>query len=118
MERSHGKEISRRRPGGQPHLNVMPRNKSIFNATMRWIDDLRALGFDPPKTIILSSHDDGMRLLHEITELKYLTFRLGDLDFGLPVEAPDGSVWMQIQVYGVEFRWPALRFAEKGGGFK
>lgn len=57
-----------------------------------------------------------MRLLGEITQRAQLYFRPGE--YGKPIEHPDGSVWMEVEVYGLKIRWPALKYALQSGGYK
>ena len=42
---------------------------------------------------------------------------LGDPKLGRPVDMPDGSVWMEITIYGLKIRWPALRYPVPQGGY-
>ena len=73
------------------------------------------LGFKPPAAILLADHDEGMRLLSELHQMARFTIPLGGERGGYPIEAPDGSVCMQVEVYGMKVRWPAQRLAFEGG---
>lgn len=88
---------------------------------MEMIHDIRhallKYGMEPPEVIILKNHDQGMRLLCGISQMNYLTYGPGQT-YGNPIEHPDGSVYMEMQIMGVKIRWPANRIALESGDFK
>lgn len=73
------------------------------------------LSLSPPAVIILEDHDQGMSLLCELKETNRLVYQPGA--WGTPVEHPDGSVWMEIEIEGMKVRWPAMQYAKHGGGY-
>lgn len=69
----------------------------------------RALNLEPPETIILSSHEDGMRVLGEF-ERKFSDCNLVTNSINRVVPAivhRDGSAWMELKFFGIGIRWPA-----------
>lgn len=71
----------------------------------------------PPAAILLADHDEGMRLLHMLHQMPYIVIPMGSDRGGKVIEHPDGSVWMEVEVYGIKVRWPAMRFAKPEGGY-
>ena len=67
-----------------------------------------------PEAVILKSHEEGMRLLASIHQ-NNLHFTPGKI--GKPIEHPDGSVWMEMEVVGIKVRWLAMKFANPDGGY-
>ena len=79
----------------------------------------RRLNLEPPEAIILKTHEDGVRLLHELTHERVMMLMCSpDGRYGRPIEHPDGSVWMEIEIYGLKIRWPANRLAMASGGYR
>lgn len=74
-------------------------------------------GLKPPAAILLKDHEQGMRLLHAFHQLDTLTVPFDSNRGGKPIEHPDGSVWMEVEFYGMKVRWPANRLAKPDGGF-
>ncbi len=93
----------------------MPQMADIFEVLATIRNEFLRLGFQPPAAIILQSHDEGMRLLTNIAQMNLVIDPVGK--YGKPVEHPDGSTWMEIEVMGIKIRWPAKRFAQPGGGY-
>lgn len=83
-------------------MNVGELFGTILNAFAS--EDMR-----PPVAVILESPQEGMRVLSALSNLQHMT--LSDGAGAKPVEHPDGSVWMEITVYGIKVRWPAQRYA-------
>jgi len=71
----------------------------------------------PPTTILLESHQEGMRFLSEIRQTNYWTAVIGSPDFGRVIEMSDGSAWMELKVMGIAVRWPANRIAMPDGSW-
>lgn len=76
-----------------------------------------AANLNPPASINLETHDDGMRMLSELAQTNLLLTAGSDL-LGKPVEMADGSVFMECQVMGMKIRWPADRYAMPDGSWK
>lgn len=64
--------------------------------------------------INLASHQDGMKLVAEVHHTN-LVYEPGK--YGNPIEQPDGSVWMEMMIFGLKIRWPAMKYPQQGGGF-
>ena len=77
---------------------------------------LRA-NLSPPDAIILASHEDGMRFLSTVKQDNIIYSELRSPHYK-PVEHPDGSVWMEVEVAGMKIRWPANRRAMETGGYR
>jgi NAD(P)-dependent dehydrogenase (short-subunit alcohol dehydrogenase family) len=71
----------------------------------------------PPTTLLLESHDEGMRFLSAIRQQDLWVAPAGSDRLGKPIEMADGSVWMECQVMGIAVRWPANRIATPDGGW-
>ena len=71
----------------------------------------------PPTTLLLESHEEGMRFLSSIRQQALWTAIAGSGELGEPVETADGSVWMQVTVMGIHVRWPANRLAARDGSW-
>ena len=71
----------------------------------------------PPTTILLGSHDEGMRLLSYLRDSSTWSMVVGDPRFGKPVEMADGSVYMEMNIMGMAVRWPANRYALPDGSW-
>jgi hypothetical protein len=87
----------------------------FVEAVGRCVNTFKAAGFEPPDCIVLKSHEQGIRLLSQLRGISYIAGdpRLG----GKVIEHPDGSCWMQAEVYGVKVRWPAVKMALPNGGY-
>ena len=77
----------------------------------------RVLNLEPPAAIILADHEQGMRLLGLLHQMEYMVLTVGTERLGKPIEHPDGSVYMQIELYGMKVQWPALKMALSNGGY-
>ena len=88
----------------------------FIQAVTRIVHEFRVAGLEVPDCILLKSHDEGMRLLAQLQKNPYLVYRAGDSAFGKPIEHPDGTCWMQVEVYGVKIRWPAMKMMVPKGG--
>ncbi len=87
----------------------------MVNVIREMLHGFAAQGFEAPEALILKSHKDGMWLLRSILKTKHFRYVPGG--YGKPVEHPDGSVWMEIEVQGLKVRWPALKYAQESGGY-
>lgn len=75
-------------------------------------------GFKPPSVILLDDVEEGRKLMCELMATNAQRFvTLAPGEFGKPIEHPDGSVWMEIEIVGMKVRWPARQFALPGGGY-
>jgi hypothetical protein len=72
---------------------------------------------EPPAVIILKNQEEGMRLLMSIRQLGCWIYDLSTNTAGTPVEHPDGTVYMSIEVMGMNIRWPANRLATENGDY-
>lgn len=77
----------------------------------------RKLNLEPPAAIILADHEQGMRLLGLLHQMQYMVLQVGTERLGRPIEHPDGSVYMQIEFYGMKVQWPAMKTALPNGGY-
>lgn len=71
----------------------------------------------PPTTILLESHEEGMRFLSSVRQTSQWVAMIGSPDLGRPIEMADGSAWMEVQVMGIAVRWPANRTATPDGSW-
>jgi hypothetical protein len=74
-------------------------------------------GLKPPTTMLLESHEEGMRFLGALRQKDIWVTTVGDPNLGKPIEMADGSVWMECQVMGIAVRWPANRWATPDGSW-
>ncbi len=72
---------------------------------------------EPPTTLLLADHEQGMRLLMELRQMNKWVVMAGDPNLGKPVEMADGSIWMEVKVMGFNIRWPANRYATPDGSW-
>lgn len=77
-----------------------------------------AANMKPPATILLESHEEGMRFLAEMRQQSNWLATVGDPSLGKPIEMADGSVWMEVKVLGVAVRWPATLYAMPDGSWR
>ena len=89
----------------------------IIDAIARIQHEFRAINLNPPSVVLLKDHDDGMRLLCELHQRVHIVIPMGSDRGGRVIEHPDGSVWMEVEVYGMKIRWPAKKLAKQGDGF-
>jgi hypothetical protein len=89
----------------------------LIDSLMRISHEFRSLNLEPPSAIILADHEQGMRLLGLLHQMKYMVLTVGTERLGKPIEHPDGSVYMQIEIYGMKVQWPALKMALPDGGY-
>ena len=90
-------------------------NPDILNGIARIRIAFQAVNLKPPTTILLESHDEGMRFLSEIRQTNQWIAVIGSQDLGKPIEMADGSTWMEVQVMGIAVRWPANRIETPDG---
>lgn len=74
-------------------------------------------GLKPPTTMLLESHEEGMRFLSAIRQQVNWVAVVGGGELGKPIEMADGSVWMECQVMGIAVRWPSNRPATPDGSW-
>jgi hypothetical protein len=89
----------------------------FIEAVGRCVHTFKAAGFEPPDCILLKNHEQGIRMLTQLREMPTMVYRAGDPRMGKVIEHPDGSCWMQVEVYGVKIRWPAVKMALPKGGY-
>ena len=71
----------------------------------------------PPTTIMLESHEEGMRFLSYLRDTSTWTAVVGSPSLGQPIEMADGSIVMEIEIMGMKVRWPANRWATPDGSW-
>lgn len=76
-----------------------------------------AIGMKPPTTILLETHEEGMRFITAVRQTSQWVYVISSQDSGRPVEMADGSVWMEVEVMGIKVRWPANRTATRDGSW-
>lgn len=74
-------------------------------------------GLEPPTTILLGTHDEGMKLLSSIRQTGNWQAIAGSPQLGKPIEMADGSVWMEIKVMDFAIRWPANKYVTHDGSW-
>ena len=72
----------------------------------------------PPTVIILPDHEEGMRLLSYLRDTSTWSVNIGDPRLGMPIEAADGTTYMEINIVGMKVRWPATKYAMPDGSWK
>jgi hypothetical protein len=68
-----------------------------------------------PTTILLESHDEGMRFLSAIRQKGNWFAEPGSPDLGKAITMSDGSVYMECTVMRIAVRWPANKLATRDG---
>ena len=89
----------------------------IVDALAKISHCFRAVNLQPPAAILLSSHDEGMRLLWQLHQLEYIVVPMDSQRGGKVVEHLDGMAWMEVEVYGIRIGWPAMKLAKPEGGY-
>lgn len=89
---------------------------SIFEVVDRLAHGFKSLGLEVPDCVLLKSHDEGMQLISMLHHQR-LFYTAGDPRFGKPIEHPDGSCWMQAEIYGIKIRWPAMKMSLPKGRY-
>jgi hypothetical protein len=92
-------------------------NDDIIEALYAVSVAFRKCNLEPPAAIILKNHEEGMRLLHSIWDMGNWTYDPRTGAAGKPVEHPDGTIYMSIEVLGMNIRWPANRLAMENGDY-
>ena len=72
----------------------------------------------PPTTMLLESHEEGIRFLSAIRQTNFWAATVGSPDLGRVVEMADGSAWMECKVMDIAVRWPANRVAMPDGSWR
>lgn len=85
----------------------------VLEALVRTRLAFRMAGLKAPIAIYLSSNGDGQRLLAEIALTQH-TFLIDSV--ATPVEYPDGSAWMELEIYAIKICWPAVKYTTADGG--
>lgn len=84
-------------------------------ATIRVV--FQRVNLEPPTTLLLGSHEEGMRFLSLLRQQDHWVAMVGSASMGEVIEMADGSAWMQIKVMGMNVRWPANRIATPDGSW-
>ena len=92
-------------------------DSDILDGIARVRVEFLAVNLKPPTTILLESHDEGMRFLSAVRQTRHWVAVIGSPDLGRPVEMADGSAWMELKVMGIAVRWPANRTATPDGSW-
>ncbi len=71
---------------------------------------------DGPQVILLETPEAGRKLMHLVSQTDIITVRFPSQAYR-PVEHPDGSTWIEYNLMGTLFRWPATKRALTGGSF-
>jgi len=79
--------------------------------------EFQASNLKPPSTIILESHEEGMRFLSAIRQTPFWNVEIGSPSLGKPKKMADGSVFMECKVMDIAVRWPANRLATPDGSW-
>ena len=91
----------------------------LMRITRELQDEFRFLGIPEPVAIVMSSFEDGMKLLSAAIAGGRLVY---DPARGVPnasiVEGENGAVYAMMKVGDLEIRWPAKRFALPSGGWR
>lgn len=91
--------------------------RDIVDALMRISHEFQMLGLKVPEAILLKDHEQGIRLLGQLHQMHFMVIPAGSERAGKVIEHPDGSVWMQAEVYGMKIKWPAMKLAQPEGGY-
>jgi hypothetical protein len=91
--------------------------RDIIDALTRISAEFRSLNLDVPDAILLKTHDQGMQALCQLHRRTSLIVPMGSDRGGKVIEHPDGSAWMEVEIYGIKVRWPAVKLAKQTGGF-
>lgn len=91
--------------------------RDIIDGLAKLRHEFLALNIKPPAAVLLEDHDEGMKVLHQVHQMNHLVIPLGSERGGKVIEHPDGSVWMEIELFGMKIRWPAMKLAKPEGGY-
>lgn len=91
-------------------------NNDILDGLVRIRHSFLAANLNPPASINLETHEDGMKLLSSVAQSN-LIFTPRDERLGKPVEMADGSIFMECELMGMKVRWPANKFASPDGSW-
>ena len=90
----------------------------ILDAIMRVSHAFRSCGLNSPAAIILATHEDGMRLVMSLHDMRQtMTWDAASDRMGKVIEHPDGSTWKEVEVYGMKIHYPAVKMALPKGGY-
>lgn len=78
----------------------------------------RTIGMEPPSVIMLKSGEEGRRFLTAMHQKQNWVAVVGSATLGTPIEMADGTVYMSMEVMGMQVRWPASRYAMPDGSWK
>ena len=90
----------------------------VIDALMQVSYAFKKLNMEVPDAILLKSNEQGLRLLSELHQMSYMIIPFDADRGGSVLEHPDGSVWMEVEVYGMKVRWPAKKLALPQGGYR
>lgn len=79
--------------------------------------EFQQLGLAVPEAILLKNREEGMHFCYQLQKHTKFWLPRNDAGVGKSVEHPDGSVWMEAEVYGIKVRWPAEKMALRSGGY-
>lgn len=89
----------------------------IIDALMKISHAFRSCDLDVPDAILLKTHEQGIRLLCKLHQQTMIMMPMDSERGGRVIEHHDGSVWMEVEVYSIKVRWPAMKLAKPGGGY-
>lgn len=99
----------------EPGFPVWDRGPDLYDVFLNLRREFYSVDLKAPAAIVLESRDEGMKVLALISQKQFQILEPGG--YGVPVEHPDGSVWMEVQVCGIAVRWPAVKYAKEDGGY-
>lgn len=76
-------------------------------------------GLNVPKAIVLSSREEGLKLMNSLRAELQGRLMINENTKGGPrlVEQPNGDVYYCISILGIEIHWPAVKVADRQGGY-
>lgn len=96
----------------------MADREDFLDALYRMVHEFRKHGFEPPKIIVLKTHEDGMRLLHAISQQDCMVFQNpapGRSSYGQPITDGNGETWIDLELIGVFIQFPAVPYKTHAG---
>lgn len=97
-------------------INTKSMGEDILDNFARLRIAFQAANMEPPASINLASHDEGMRFLSAIARTNF-SYQVGSELLGKPLRMADGSTVMEMQLMGIKVRWPADRIAMPDGSW-
>lgn len=80
----------------------------ILDAVLRLQRAFKMHDMDAPEVLILKTREAGLRLEHFLASKNVVDM---PQERAKPVEHPDGSVYMEMEIAGMKVRYPANRVA-------